>query len=82
MFPAAVPMDHSVSLSSSGVPVMAICLTRDRGTRKSRNSPCRKGNCFRWRQVRSSRYPISAQRAMTVAKAAPATPILGKPKLP
>ena len=49
MFTAAVPMDHSVSLSSSGVPVMAICLTRDRGTRKSRNSPWRKGNRLRWR---------------------------------
>ena len=49
MFTAAVPMDHSVSLSSSGVPVIAICLTRDRGTRKSRNSPWRKGNRLRWR---------------------------------
>ena len=47
MFTMAVPMDQKVSLRSRGVPVTAMRLTRPRGTRKSRNSPRRKGNCLR-----------------------------------
>ena len=77
-----MPVDQSSSLNMSGMPLMMICFTSLPVMVHLVNSPAAKRLRSRCVCVQTIMMASSTKREMTVAMAAPRTPMASKPKWP